>query len=112
MQFVRTTESEAAAAAAAKLTIDIAAEALADGAAFDFFCGDEVYGNCTQLREFFEAHGQGYVLRVPRGEAVVSHDQAYQRSRLEPFPAERISGFLRAASGGPPRTLTSSRWPG
>jgi SRSO17 transposase len=49
-----------------QLAIDIATEALADGVAFDFFCGDEVYGNCTQLRGFFEAHGQGYVLRVPR----------------------------------------------
>jgi SRSO17 transposase len=49
-----------------QLAIDIAADALADGIAFDFFCGDEVYGSCTQLREFFEARGQGYVLRVPR----------------------------------------------
>jgi hypothetical protein len=24
-----------------------------------------VYGSCTQLREFFEASGQAYVLRVP-----------------------------------------------
>ena len=31
----------------------------------DFFCGDEVYGNCTQLREYLEAEGQAYVLRVP-----------------------------------------------
>lgn len=31
---------------------------------FDFACGDEVYGNCTQLREFFEQRGQAYVLRV------------------------------------------------
>jgi SRSO17 transposase len=49
-----------------QLAIDIAAEALADGIAFDFFCGDEVYGSCTGLREFFEDRGQGYVLRVPR----------------------------------------------
>ena len=49
-----------------QLAIDIAAEALADGIRFDFFCGDEVYGNCTELREFFEARGQAYVLRVPR----------------------------------------------
>jgi hypothetical protein len=27
-------------------------------------CGDEVYGGCTQLREFFESSGQAYVLRV------------------------------------------------
>src|SRR5207344_1823047 len=32
-----------------QLAIDIYAEALADGARFDFLCGDEVYGACTQL---------------------------------------------------------------
>jgi SRSO17 transposase len=47
-----------------QLAIDLAAGALADGISFDFFCGDEVYGNCTGLREFFEARGQAYVLRV------------------------------------------------
>lgn len=47
-----------------QLAIDICAEAYADGLVFDFACGDEVYGNCTQLREFFEQHGQAYVLRV------------------------------------------------
>ena len=31
----------------------------------DFVCGDEVYGSCTELREFLEDRGQGYVLRVP-----------------------------------------------
>jgi DDE superfamily endonuclease len=45
--------------------IDICAEALADGAAFDFICGDEVYGACTKLREFLEGRHQAYVLRVP-----------------------------------------------
>lgn len=49
-----------------QLAIDIATEALAEGICFDFFCGDEVYGNCTELRAFFEARGQAYVLRVPR----------------------------------------------
>ena len=48
-----------------QLAIDIYADALADGIRFDFMCGDEVYGNCTGLREFFEDRGQGYVLRVP-----------------------------------------------
>jgi SRSO17 transposase len=47
-----------------QLAIDLCTEALADGARFDFLCGDEVYGNCTGLREFCEDHGQGYVLRV------------------------------------------------
>ena len=48
-----------------QLAIDICASAYADGIRFDFACGDEVYGNCTQLREFFETRGQAYVLRVP-----------------------------------------------
>jgi SRSO17 transposase len=48
-----------------QLAIDICAAAYADGIRFDFACGDEVYGSCPQLREFFEASGQAYVLRVP-----------------------------------------------
>jgi len=48
-----------------QLAIDICASAYADGTGFDFACGDEVYGSCTQLREFFEDNGQAYVLRVP-----------------------------------------------
>jgi hypothetical protein len=48
-----------------QLAIDICTEALAGGARFDFLCGDEVYGNCTELREFCEQRGQGYALRVP-----------------------------------------------
>jgi SRSO17 transposase len=48
-----------------QLAIDILAEALADGVRLDFVCGDEVYGSCTELREFCEDHGQAYVLRVP-----------------------------------------------
>ena len=43
----------------------ICAAAYADGIGFDFTRGDEVYGSCTQLREFFETRGQAYVLRVP-----------------------------------------------
>ena len=41
-----------------QLAIDICTDAYADGLVFDFACGDEVYGNCTQLREFFEQRGQ------------------------------------------------------
>ena len=47
-----------------QLAIDICTDAYADGVVFDFACGDEVYGNCTQLREFFEQQQQAYVLRV------------------------------------------------
>jgi SRSO17 transposase len=48
-----------------QLAIDVCAAACTDGIRFDFACGDEVYGSCTQLREHFEARGQAYVLRVP-----------------------------------------------
>jgi len=48
-----------------QLAIDISTDAAADGIRPDFYCGDEVYGSCTQLREHFEAEGQAYVLRVP-----------------------------------------------
>jgi SRSO17 transposase len=47
-----------------QLAIDIVADALADGIRLDFVCGDEVYGSCTELREFLEDRAQGYVLRV------------------------------------------------
>jgi hypothetical protein len=47
-----------------QLAIGICADAYADGIGFDFMCGDEVYGSCTELREYFQAQGQAYVLRV------------------------------------------------
>jgi SRSO17 transposase len=48
-----------------QLAIDISTDAVAGGIRPDFYCGDEVYGNCTELREHFQAQGQAYVLRVP-----------------------------------------------
>jgi SRSO17 transposase len=47
-----------------QLAIDILDEACADGLSFDFICGDEVYGSCTELRAFLQGRGQAYVLRV------------------------------------------------
>ena len=47
-----------------QLATDICADCYAGGLRFDFICGDEVYGSCTRLREFLEAEGQAYVLRV------------------------------------------------
>jgi SRSO17 transposase len=47
-----------------QLGIDVLDDAYDDGLAFDFVCGDEVYGSCTELREFLEDRGQAYVLRV------------------------------------------------
>ena len=48
-----------------QLAIDLLEEVLADGICLDFACGDEVYGSCTQLRDYLEARGLAYVLRVP-----------------------------------------------
>jgi len=47
-----------------QLAIDVLQDAYADGLSFDFACGDEVYGSCTELRQFLEDRGQAYVLRV------------------------------------------------
>ena len=48
-----------------QLATDLSTGAAAGGIRPDFYCGDEVYGSCTRLREHFEAAGQAYVLRVP-----------------------------------------------
>jgi SRSO17 transposase len=48
-----------------QLAIDISKDVADDGIRPDFYCGDEVYGNCTELRGHLEAAGQAYVLRVP-----------------------------------------------
>jgi hypothetical protein len=47
-----------------QLAIDVLDDAYADGLSFDFVCGDEVYGSCTELRGHMEERGQAYVLRV------------------------------------------------
>jgi len=47
-----------------QLAIDICRDCRGDGLTFDFICGDEVYGGCTQLREYLEDERQAYVLRV------------------------------------------------
>jgi SRSO17 transposase len=47
-----------------QLAIDVLGDAYADGLSFDFTCGDEVYGSCTELRRYLEDRGQAYVLRV------------------------------------------------
>jgi len=42
-----------------QLAIDLCTDTSADGIRFDFVCGDEVYGNCTEFRDFLEARGRG-----------------------------------------------------
>jgi SRSO17 transposase len=57
-----------------QLAIEILKEAFADGVIFDFVCGDEVYGNCTKLRDWLEGREQAYVLRVPKNFRVTMRD--------------------------------------
>ena len=54
-----------------QLAIDICTTAAADGIRPDFYCGDEVYGNCTELRTHFEADEQAYVLRVQQNFRII-----------------------------------------
>ena len=49
------------------LAIGILTDGFADGVAVGFVCGNEVYGNCTGLRQFCAEAGQGHVLRVSSG---------------------------------------------
>jgi hypothetical protein len=48
-----------------QLAIDLIGEVRAGGVGLDFACGDEVCGRCIRLREYVEARGLAYVLRVP-----------------------------------------------
>jgi len=103
-----------------QLAIDITAEVLADGVCFDFFCGDEVYGSCTQLREFLEDRGQAYVLRVPRnfrltlpgGQRLTCADAASQLAPAghgERGRAARLQGRTTAAAA--PRSRRGTTGP-
>jgi SRSO17 transposase len=76
-----------------QLATDICADVLAGGIRLDFVCGDEVYGNCTELREFLEDRGQGYVLRV--------------RSNFHLTLATAVKLTCAEAAG---RLLAGSRW--
>jgi DDE superfamily endonuclease len=48
-----------------QLAIDILAETLTGGVMLDFVCGDEVYGACTELREFCEERGRAMCCGFP-----------------------------------------------
>lgn len=88
-----------------QLAIDIATTVAADGIRPDFYCGDEVYGNCTELRAHFEADEQAYVLRVqknfritlPSG-AVTSCEQATKT--LLQGPKHKRRWEIRSAGKG------------
>jgi SRSO17 transposase len=94
-----------------QLATGIGAEALADGIMFDFFCGDEVYGNCTELREFFEEREQAYVLRVPSNFRLTL--PAGRRLTARTPPACCPASTLRSAPPGrAPRVRAGTRGPG
>ena len=78
-----------------QLAIDILAEAFADGVRLDFVCGDEVYGSCTELREF---------LRRPRPGL-----RAAGPVQLPPHPGQRGHADLQAGrrAAGPTARLGS-----
>jgi len=82
-----------------QLAIDILEDAYADGLAFDFVCGDEVYGSCTELREYVEGRGQAYVLRVASSFMLTprARHQNDLRGRREEAAAgqEEVGGPLR-----------------
>ena len=88
-----------------QLAIDISTDAAADGIRPDFYCGDEVYGNCTELREHFEASGQAYVLRVP------SNFMLTLAAGTKMTCAEAVTALLKAqaALGGPLRRAAAPR---
>jgi SRSO17 transposase len=91
-----------------QLAIDIATTVAADGFRPDFYCGDEVYGNCTELREYFEVDEQAYALRVaknfritlPSGE-VSSCEQAVKTLLLTTTALKRKQRWeIRSAGKG------------
>ena len=88
-----------------QLAIDISTDAAADGIRPDFYCGDEVYGNCTQLREHFEAERPG----VRAAGAVELH--AHPRRGHEADLRGRGQGAAeaQAALGGPLRRAAAPR---
>ena len=105
-----------------QLAIDICTGAFADGLRFDFICGDEVYGSCTQLRAFFEgaaglraagrvefhAHaGRGDEADVRRGGQRAAEGQAALGGPLRREAAPRASGGTPGPGSPPPARATT-----
>ena len=82
-----------------QLAIDILGDAYADGLAFDFTCGDEVYGSCTELRGFLEGREQAYVLRV--ASSFMAHARGRDQDDLRGRGEEAAEG--QEGLGGPLR---------
>jgi len=86
-----------------QLAAGILSEAYADGLSFDYVCGDEVYGSCTELREFLEDRGQAYVLRrrlLPHAHAGRRHEDVLRgRGEQAPEGEEGLGGPRSAGQG-------------
>ena len=52
-----------------QLAIDLLTETLTGGTTLDFVCGDEVYGSCTQLREFCNTPARDMCCEFPPASA-------------------------------------------
>ncbi|GAA0621580.1 hypothetical protein GCM10010174_45520 [Kutzneria viridogrisea] len=80
-----------------------------DGIRPDFHCGDEVYGNCTELREHFEAAEQAYTPRgrqhfritLPSGGGTVLRPDDSGKPAL-PARAPQETGGARERGSAPP----------
>ena len=90
-----------------ELAVEICQEVAADGVTVDFACGDEVYGNCTKLREHLEAAEQAYVLRVPksfrftlRGGTVLTCEEAV-KTLLKPPRRWEVRSAGKGSKGEP-----------
>ena len=81
-----------------ELAIDILTEAVADGVRLDFVCGDEVYGSCTQLREYLRGPRSGLraagPLQLPADPGQRGHAHL-QAGRRPAGPQARLGGPLR-----------------
>jgi SRSO17 transposase len=84
-----------------QLAIDIYTDAYADGVSFDFACGDEVYGNCTPRREFFEQHQQAYVLRMASTFMLALNPQNPAQLRAGRHPARQGQAAVADPIGRP-----------
>jgi SRSO17 transposase len=91
-----------------QLAIDLIGEVLADGVRLDFACGDEVYGSCTQLREYLEERGQAYVLRVPSNFYLTVTGGL--RLTCKDAAARRLAGDLRWEVRSAGKGAKGQRW--
>ena len=82
-----------------QLAIDISKDVAADGLRLDFYCGDEVYGNCTQAARALRGPGPG----VRAAGAVELHPHPRGRHEADLRGGGQGAAEAQAALGGPLR---------